>query len=264
VKLLPLVDVAPAQKVGDPVPRRWPANLRPHHLAHDDRGRHLQHISLPALGEAVTERRRPPELRVAHDPPVRQPRTDLAQHLVGQLPRLLEPHRGRNLRLAATHLVERPRPRKVEPLIHEGGGVLPRVGDEHAELTALHLPEPSAPLARHANRLGALLGHRRAVNDERALRIADLLADLTLQDTEQRLVIPRAHSDEVLELTAIHALSQRDRLHRLALRTTEQPSNESAELLLSRGPAHDFANRTRFARCGWPPSFATSQPTLVQ
>lgn len=64
----PLADVAPAEEVGDPVPRRRPAHLGPCRLAHHHGRGHLQDVALAALGQPVPERRRSSEFRAVRDP----------------------------------------------------------------------------------------------------------------------------------------------------------------------------------------------------
>ena len=56
---------------------------------------------------------------------------------------------------------------------------LPRdVAHVDADLAVLDLAEPAAPLPRHADRLGPLLGEGRGVEDDHAVGLAQLVADL--------------------------------------------------------------------------------------
>jgi hypothetical protein len=73
-----------------------------------------------------------------------------------------------------------------------------------------------------------------------ALWIPQILGHLSLQSPEERQVVPGAHAHEVLQLPPVYALRQRDGLHRLALRPTEEPGHKRTKLLLRRGPADDL------------------------
>src|SRR6185312_11233339 len=68
-----------------------------------------------------------------------------------------------------------------------------------SDLTVLDLPDPAAPLTRHADRLGPLLGKARGVEHEHAIRFTQFRTDLSRQCHEQRPMVPWDIADEFLD-----------------------------------------------------------------
>ena len=99
------------------------------------------------------------------------------------------------------------------------------VSHEDADLAVVDLAEPAAPLPRHADRLGPLLGERRGVEDEHGVGLAEVLADLTCQGGEQRLVVPGHLPDELLQALAFLVVKVGDRLAGLAFELGEEPGH---------------------------------------
>ena len=96
------------------------------------------------------------------------------------------------------------------------------VGHVDADLAVLDLAEPAAPLPRHADRLGPLLGERRGVEDDHAVGLAEVLADLTGQSVEQRLWSQGTYPTNFCRPLAFLVVEVGDRLAGLALELGEQ------------------------------------------
>src|SRR5512135_3439944 len=87
----------------------------------------------------------------------------------------------------------------------------------NADLTVLDLAEPAAPLPRHAHTLGPLLGERRGIEHDHAVRRAEVRPDLTGQRQEERLVLPRHVPDELLEALTLLVVQVGDALTSLVI-----------------------------------------------
>ncbi len=144
------------------------------------------------------------------------------KEVVGDLPARLERNIGRDVRLGTTSLVVRPALGEVELAIDKNATAARRVDEVHAHLAVLGLAEPAAPLARDTDRVLTALREGGAVDDDDAIRGADLLNDVRAHLGTRSLVGPLAGTDEVLERPAIEAVGSRDRLDRLTFEIPEE------------------------------------------
>jgi hypothetical protein len=135
----------------------------------------------------------------AEAPPVRPRRPHHVQSVLALRCQLAR--RGRNARLLAPRLVLDPCLGKIQPHI-DGRVPLPvRQDAKHRHLAVVDLAQPARPLPRHADRLIALLGEARLVENQAAVGLAaekriGVQADLR----HDQLVLPRRVADEMLKL----------------------------------------------------------------
>src|SRR3990172_7419173 len=185
--------------------------------------RNVEYIALPERPDAVAYFTRAAELVVTQHP--------LERELCSQRARHLQRHLGlapvldilRNVDLGASLAVLRPRGRQVDLRIGDAGeAAQANVDRVHAHNAAIHLAVPATPLARHPHCRVALLRRRRAVEHERRVRAPDLARHLAPQLLPQRVIIPLARPDELLEVSPLDPMHQRDGLHRLALQHARQ------------------------------------------
>src|SRR3954452_18526661 len=97
-----------------------------------------------------------------------------------------------------------------------------RVGNVDAALAVLDLAEPAAPLPRHSHRLGPLLGERRGVEDDHAVRLPQVLADLTGERGKEGRMVPRDLPDELLDGLSLLIVQVSDPLASLMLKLGEK------------------------------------------
>src|SRR5712691_8645486 len=120
--------------------------------------------------------------------------------------------------------------RRIEPLV---GQIQPPVkqripfaagiGGEHPRLTILDLAQAAAPLARHPDRMLALLGKLRAIDDAYAVRFAQRLVHQGPVLPQHCLIWPLALSNTLLHSLDVPAVQRkRHRLNRLALDRQQQ------------------------------------------
>lgn len=100
------------------------------------------------------------------------------------------------------------------------------VGQEDAELAVVDLAQAAAPLAGHAAAVAPLLGEAGRVDDDYAVGLGQLRADVPAQLGHDGLVIPGPTADEVLEVLARDAGLPGDRLGALAFQAAEQATDE--------------------------------------
>jgi hypothetical protein len=154
-------------------------------------------------------------------------RAPAIQHLQRQLVPRPEPDLPRDPgRRAATPVVG-PLPGQVEPHVDQGMLAPRDVGHVEGHLAVLGLADPAAPLPHHAHRAGALLDEPRGVEDDHAVGLSQLAADLGGELLEQRRALPRAQADELLQPLALAIVEVGDRLAGLVL----QPRQQAAEVL---------------------------------
>ena len=87
---------------------------------------------------------------------------------------------------------------QIQP--HVGQGVLfaRDVTQIHADLTIVDFAQPTAPLSRNADRFLSLLLERRGIENQHPVRRADSRANLPDKFHDQRAIVPRRLSDELL------------------------------------------------------------------
>jgi len=111
---------------------------------------------------------------------------------------------------------------QVQAHVYQGVVGAGDVGQVHADLTVLDLPEPPAPLPLDPDRGGPVLGKGGRVEHQHGVRLAQLSADLAGQFGHQRSVIPRGLADELLEGLSLLVVVVGDGLDVLARDAREQ------------------------------------------
>ncbi len=107
----------------------------------------------------------------------------------------------------------------VQPPIGQGIAVLAGITGDDAGLTIRHLAKRPAPLAGHADRLGALFGEVATIDDQHAgVPIAHGVGDQLLVGLQHGSIVPGAEADKLLHGLDI-AVGQRQchRLNRFAV-----------------------------------------------
>src|SRR5512144_2542276 len=184
--------------------------------------RDRQQVALAAPPQIPAETRRPAHLVVPRHPSVRQERALLVEHLQRQPMASAELDLPGHPRSLAARAVRRPLVREIKACIDDRM-FLPRdVPHVEPDLAVLDLAESTAPLSRHAHRLGPLLGDRRGVEDDHAIRLAEVGADLAGQRHEQGLMVPRNIPDELLEALTLPVVEVGDPLGRLVFEFRQQ------------------------------------------
>jgi hypothetical protein len=129
----------------------------------------------------------------------------------------------RNARLPAPRAILRPHPRHVQADIDQRMFTPRDLAQKNPHLAVIGLAQTTAPLSLHADRLVPFLGERRRIEDEHRIGFADLLADLGGECAEERLVIPRHLTDELLDPLAIVIVEVGDAFAGLGGERGEEP-----------------------------------------
>ena len=195
--------------------------------------RHCQQVTFGSRLQFPAKLRRTAHLVVAGDPAVRQVIPALVEHLQGESVAGAELDLLGHARFLAAGAVLRPILGKVRTCIDQCMFLPRHVSHEDADLAIVDLAVAAAPLPRHADTLGPLLGERRGVENEHGIGFAQVLADLTRQAGEQRRMVPRRLADELLQALAFLVVKVGDRLA---------------------GLAFEFGRKTRHVLGGMPPS----------
>src|SRR3974377_1306127 len=123
-------------------------------------------------------RARPAHLVVTGDPGVWQRPTTLRQHLQRQLVPGLELDRLGHTGLPATAPVLGPVLGKIKTYINKYMLFSGDVTHVDTDLAVLNLAQTTAPLLGDPHRLGPFLGEPRGIENNHAVRLAELVADL--------------------------------------------------------------------------------------
>jgi len=110
------------------------------------------------------------------------------------------------------------------------------VPEKDAHLTVVGLAQSPAPLTRHADGLGSLLGEAGRVEDEHGIGFADPRADLGGEGGHQGFVIPRHLTDELLQPLAALVVQVGDALAGLGVERGDQ----APDVLAGVGPLFGF------------------------
>ena len=131
----------------------------------------------------------------------------MGHHLQGQR-RLALGHLllDRDTGLAAARRVFSPRLRKIQPHVAERGQVAAAQGRAHAHLAVVHLAQAPTPLTGHTDRMLALLGEARLIDQQYTRgRATECAIGFLRHLVEHRLVIPVRVAEHVLETLLIGA-----------------------------------------------------------
>jgi hypothetical protein len=135
--------------------------------------------------------------------------------------RLIAKFLGNPAFLAAAAIL-RPFSRNVQPHIHQRMFAPRDVAHEDSHLAILDLSQSSAPLSRDGDRMPALLGKRRRVENDYAVWLSQFLTHLARQFFQQGLIIPGGCAQECLQSLPILVVAISDRLGVLSLHVGQQ------------------------------------------
>ena len=159
---------------------------------------------------------------VAGHPRMRQRIPEFVEHLQSQFVTRAKLRPGRHARFDASRAIVGPLSRKVQTHADQGVFLMRNVAHEHADLTVLDLAQTTAPLPRHADRFLALLGERRRIENDDAVRLADPFAHLFRERPQEPRVVPRCESDELLQALSPAIVEVGDALAGLACELRDQ------------------------------------------
>jgi hypothetical protein len=179
--------------------------------------RYFQDIPFAVLTQPVLETGNLAELLISNDPSVWNAlASDLAYHLVSQLPTCAKQDIVWNTCLAPSKWILRPAFRKVETPIEERMPLLGCVGKIDSNHTVFFLAQLPAPLPGNSDRFLPTFWKRCRINDDDPPGAPQGFIHVPSMSSQHDLRVPRRASYEILQLAPPHSLVESDGLTCLA------------------------------------------------
>src|SRR5271169_5688791 len=128
---------------------------------------------------------------------------------------------------------------EIQPHVHQGVLLSRNVSQVDAHLAVVDFSVTATPLPCYAHRILALLSEARGIENEYAIGLTQLRADLPRQLLNQQAVVPEPLPNELLQRLSILVVKIGDGLRALPLHVREQPCHILPQVLLLCGTLHD-------------------------